>query len=454
MRRESNNVVLAKKTAIQLLSVASSVVGLILKIVAAIFLLVRWIVTGLFRVGIRMLGLPLYRLTKSAMLKMRRVHQWAQEELGTTLPRNIVLYGGLSALLLFATATNIKARELRPEEVGRSSALYALLAANSDFDIIEDTAAVDVPASGSALHAQNRALSEVGVERTVETIGGDAGFAGTSQLAPAGDAFIKPELTGTDVTPQPRGSIITYAVQEGDTISQIAEQFNVSTNTILWENKIGPRDFIKPGQELVILPVSGVTHTVARGDTLNAIATRYRAKPEDVLEINKLSDASELAVGAKIVIPDGIPPPPPAPAVPARTGLANLSDIFKPAPATPGRFNWPTTARRITQYFRGWRHTGIDVGNKTGQPIYAADDGVVVTSGWNNGGYGYYIIIDHGNGIQTLYAHNSKNQVSVGDRVSKGDVIAAIGSTGRSTGPHVHFEVRASGNRVNPLDYL
>lgn len=454
MRRGNDNVVLAKKTAIQLLSIAASTIGLVLKIIGGVFFLLHWIGSRLFKISVHVLGLPLYRLGKSAELKLRRIHRWAQSELGSAFTRNAILYGGLSLLLLFATATNIKARELRPEEVGRASTLYALLAADSDFDIIEDAVTSVDPAAASAPTVQNRALAEVGVLPPLETIGQDTGFGDLPQLTQSGDAFIKPELTGTDTTPAPRDSIITYVVQEGDTISHIAELFSVNTNTILWENKIGPRDFIKPGQELVILPVTGVTHTIARGDTLNAIAARYRAKSEDILEINKLADASELAVGAKIVIPDGIPPPAPTPAAPARSGLANLTDIFKSAPATPGRFNWPTTARRITQYFRGWRHTGIDIGNKTGQPIYAADDGVVITSGWNNGGYGNYIIIDHGNGVHTLYAHNSKNGVSVGDRVSKGDVIGAIGSTGRSTGPHVHFEVRTNGSRVNPLDYL
>ncbi|MDP3995166.1 MAG: M23 family metallopeptidase, partial [bacterium] len=293
-----------------------------------------------------------------------------------------------------------------------------------------------------------------GVQSSVAPSGELADAPGVAFLSGTGDALIKPDLPGTDITPKPRDTIITYAVREGDTISEVAEQFNVSTNTILWANNIGPRDFIKPGQELVILPVTGVTHTISRGDTLNAIAARYRAKPEDILEVNNLASASELVIGAKVVVPDGLPPAPARPAVQPASGLADLGSIFKPAPAAAGTFNWPTTSRGITQYFRGWRHTGIDIGNKTGQPIYAADGGVVTTSGWNSGGYGYYVIIDHGNGIQTLYAHASKLNVARGDRVDKGDVIAAVGSTGRSTGPHVHFEVRVSGNRANPLDYL
>jgi murein DD-endopeptidase MepM/ murein hydrolase activator NlpD len=243
-------------------------------------------------------------------------------------------------------------------------------------------------------------------------------------------------------------------VQEGDTISEVAENFNLSTNTILWENNIGVRQFIKPGQELVILPVTGVTHTIKRGDTLNAIASRYRAKADDILEINKLADASELKVGAKVVVPDGFPPAPVVPAYSRSTSLADIRSIFKPAKPLAGKFNWPTTKKRITQYFRGWRHSGLDIGAGRGQPIYASDDGIVITSGWNARGYGNYVIIDHGNGIHTLYAHNNDNYVKKGARVKKGDIIAAVGSTGRSTGSHVHYEVRINGNRVNPLDYL
>ena len=136
------------------------------------------------------------------------------------------------------------------------------------------------------------------------------------------------------------------------------------------------------------------------------------------------------------------------------SGLADIRNIFKPAQPIAGKLNWPTTSKRITQYFLGWRHSGLDIGVKVGQPVYAANDGVVITSGWNSGGYGYYVIIDHGNGFHTLYAHNSKNYVTKGERVKKGDVISASGSTGRSTGPHLHFEVRVNGNKVNPLDYL
>lgn len=454
MRAPKQTVLLAKKNAVLLLTLVSSIVVLLLKICGGLLWAAKFGGNVLMRIGVRLLGLPAYRGFKSLEAKFEKTITYSRDQFGENFSRNTVLYGGLILLSMFVATSNLKARELRPEEVGRNSGIYKLLVAQGDYELYVEESMTDMNAAGRDALAPERALAQIGVQSSVAPTGELADAPSTALLSGTGDALIKPDLPGTDITPKPRDTIITYAVRDGDTISEVAEQFNVSTNTILWANNIGPRDFIKPGQELVILPVTGVTHTITRGDTLNAIATRYRAKPEDILEINKLANASELVIGAKVVIPDGLPPAPARPVAVPASGLADLGSIFKPAPAAAGTFNWPTTSRNITQYFRGWRHTGIDIGNKTGQPIYAADGGVVTTSGWNSGGYGYHVIIDHGNGIQTLYAHASKLNVERGDRVDKGDVIAAVGSTGRSTGPHVHFEIRVSGNRANPLDYL
>jgi len=450
--QQNKNILLAKKTGIQLITLVGGIFSLVFKIIALILIALKWIIERLYHIAIKIIALPVYKGSTSVKLKSKRQYQFVQRQFGANFGRNTILYGSIAVLMLFGTASNIKAREIRPEEVGRSSSLYILLAEHSDNDFVEEEAigdftTIDIPQT-------NKSLAQVGVQSTVKPVGEIAESENFGALTRSGGALIKPELTATDITPQPRDGIITYVVQDGDTISEIAETFQISTNTLLWENEIGPRDFIKPGQELVILPVSGVTHTIKRGETLNAIAARYKAKAEDILEVNRLADASEIQIGQKLVVPDGIPPPPPRPVSAPSSGLANIRDIFKPAQPVSGSFNWPTSGKRITQYFRGWRHTGIDIGVALRSPVYAADDGVVITSGWNTGGYGYYVIIDHGNGIHTLYAHNTKNTVSKGDRVHKGDVIASSGSTGRSTGPHVHFEVRVNGNKVNPLDYF
>ncbi len=451
---QSRNKALAQKTALQLLAIFGNLLLLLIKLVAGIFILLAALLRLLGRLGLRALGLPLYSLFKKIAAKLAGFKAYLQNQLGENFGRNMVVYGGLSILTLFATASNLKAREERPEDIGRSSSLYTLLIQDSDAEVYEDkNTSTEISPQNSKNDSQD--LLSVGVQSHSATLGSANEDADAPLLSGSGDALFSPDLTGTEITPVRRDKIITYTVQDGDTISEIAEQFDISTNTLLWENNLGPRDFIKPGQNLSILPVTGVTHTVKKGDSLNSIATRYRAKAEDVLEINKLADASAIAVGQKIIVPDGIPVPSQAVSAPRPAApRASLGSIFKNAPVASGQFNWPSTSKRISQYFRGWRHTGIDIPAPTGQPIYASEAGVVITATWNRGGYGYYVIIDHGDGIQTLYGHNSKNLVERGDRVVKGQVIANIGSTGRSTGPHVHYEVRVNGNRGNPLDYL
>ncbi|HLD82021.1 MAG TPA: M23 family metallopeptidase, partial [Patescibacteria group bacterium] len=170
-------------------------------------------------------------------------------------------------------------------------------------------------------------------------------------------------------------------------------------------------------------------------------------------EFNRLASADAVAIGQNIFIPDGQKIQP----APAPTPWQSVKRIFTPD-TTPsvsvGTYIWPTSCRTITQYF-GWRHTGVDVACGFGQPVYAARDGVIVKAayGWN-GGYGNVVIIDHGDGIHTLYAHNTEFYSKVGDFVAQGTVIAGMGSTGRSTGPHTHFEVHVNGSRVNPLSYI
>ncbi len=452
--KKTRNIILAKKNAIILLTLMGSILLIALKIINIFAWILKFFAVIIIRTLIKMPILPFYAKAKTLLLKFEKLKNYAKEELGENLQRNTLIYGFLVFISFFVAANNIKARELRPEEVGKNSGLYKLLADQGDLEILIQEEGYTQQTQKTETQLENTSLSSLGVESKTGPTGEATAEDDDILVASGGDAILKPSIPSTDITPQDRDSIITYVVQDGDTISQIADKFDVSTNTILWENKIGPRDFIKPGQELVILPVTGATHTIKSGDTLNSIASRYKAKQEDILMVNKLTDASELKIGAKIIIPDGIPPASFISTPKPSSGFADIGSIFKPAPAMAGKLNWPTTAKKVTQYYRGWLHSGIDIGAKTGQPIYAAEDGVVITSGWNAGGYGYYIIIDHGNGFHTLYAHASKLYVKSGEKVQKGDVIATIGSTGRSTGPHIHFEVRVNGNRVNPLDYL
>lgn len=262
---------------------------------------------------------------------------------------------------------------------------------------------------------------------------------GTSLLSEAG-----PSGTIADIEERPATSdqISVYVVREGDTLSQIAELFNVSVNTIRWANDIDIKESIQPGETLVILPVSGVRHTVKSGDTLKSIVAKYEGHIEEVLQYNGLSEDATLAVGDVIVVPNGeIPTPSGSSAARTITQRSSGSSVA----VSSGYFIRPVDGIK-TQGVHGYN--GIDTGAPAGTPIVAAAAGEVIVSrgsGWN-GGYGLYIVIRHNNGTQTLYAHNSRNIVYPGDRVVQGQVIGYVGSTGRSTGNHLHFEVRGARN--------
>lgn len=242
--------------------------------------------------------------------------------------------------------------------------------------------------------------------------------------------------------------IFLYAVREGDTLSSIAKSFGVSVNTILWANELRNSRSIKAGDKLVILPVSGVQHEVKKGETIASIAKKYKGDQEDILAFNGLFSGEPLEVGSEIIIPDGeiqiqITTPSRTPSY-----LSRLPEIFGyyMRPVLGGRNSRAT--KRNPQGLHG--NNGMDLALACGSPIVASAPGTVIvsrSSGWN-GGYGKYVVIAHPNGTQTLYGHNSKILVSAGQSVAQGQHIAAVGSTGRSTGCHIHFEVRGAKNPI------
>lgn len=260
-----------------------------------------------------------------------------------------------------------------------------------------------------------------------------------------------PETT-TLVSDKPRDKILEYTIQEGDTVASISDKFGISQDTILWQNEITVKTKLKPGQTLQILPVTGVSHKVQKGETIYSIAKKYSAEPQAIVDFpfnTFVNDETfSLAVGQDLVVPDGVPPreaPPP-------TTFARLTPDAGTVTAS-GDFVWPT-AGRISQGF-SWYHKGIDIANKEGPEILAADSGTVIVAGWpDNTGYGNRIIIDHGNGYETLYGHLSQFYVTGGQTVQRGNAIGRMGSTGRSTGTHLHFEIRQNGVALNPLQFL
>ncbi len=270
-----------------------------------------------------------------------------------------------------------------------------------------------------------------------------------------GGSIVRQDSAVTQKTERQRTENVGYVIQPGDSISTIAEEFGVSVTTILWENDLSVYSVIKPGQSLTIPPVSGISHKVAKGESLGTIAKKYDISEGSILEFNKLADNGAIQIGQKLFIPGGKKISLPALKPQKYTGLSVLKDIVAAPGAKPvpgNKMNWPTAATIITQYY-SWRHYAVDIAGPVGTAIYAADAGTVEVAGWGTG-YGNQIVINHGGGKKTRYGHLSKFHVSVGDKVGKGETIGLMGSTGWSTGPHIHFEVIINGTKYNPLDYI
>lgn len=243
------------------------------------------------------------------------------------------------------------------------------------------------------------------------------------------------------LTDSEAGQIFTYTVRSGDSISSIAKMFDVTQSTIRWANNLSPGQGPKSGDELVILPVSGVSYVVKKGDTVAKIAKQYRASVDDIMQFNGLAPDENPVVGSTVIIPNGelVESAP-------ITGSSSKSKSFSNLPVYDGYYLRPISGGRKTQGIHGFN--GVDLANSCGTPIVASATGMVIiarATGWN-GGYGEYVVIAHNNGTQTLYGHVSKVEVASGESVAQGQEIGTIGTTGNSTGCHVHFEIRGARN--------
>ena len=241
------------------------------------------------------------------------------------------------------------------------------------------------------------------------------------------------------------GRISVYEVRPGDSLSQIAEMFDVSVNTIRWANDFSGD--IKPGQSLIILPISGVKHIVKNGGTIKDIADIYGADAREIALFNGLAEDVKLKAGDEIIVPHAeIKHEDSEDKSKSKAKTYAKAGTSKTSVSTSGYFSNPAPGAILTQGVHGYN--GVDLGASVGTPIYAAAAGSVITSkegGWN-GGYGSMIIISHSNGTQTLYGHLSENVAATGQKVAKGELIGYMGSTGKSTGSHLHFEVRGAKN--------
>lgn len=420
------------------------------------------------RLYLRTIGFYLYRIIDRIKKKFHKFSFTKQQGALDFFGRRGVLQTILFIVALFIMFPHSRLYTRAYGEIaGRHTILYSLVGPGDQAyelgEIVGNSDFISAPSSDSwrqvAVYSGENTYSDS--QRSIDF---------TSVVA-GGNALTKPIIMpGVDIglidpdrapIRDTRIEVIVYEVEPGDVIGSIAEKFGLKPETILSANNLTSRSYIRPGQKLLILPIDGVVHTVARGDTLSKIARTYTANADTISEYNELEE-SAIKIGEQIIIPGGVKPvPKPIVAVntPAIIGKPDAIDtITAPppsvdAPAGVG-YIWPTGATIITQYF-GLRHTGVDIAGKQGLPIYATKAGTVITSqcGWN-GGYGCYIKIDHGGGVVSWYGHASQMFVEVGDTVSQGQTIALVGNTGRSTGPHLHFEIRVNNKYQNPLSYV
>jgi len=280
----------------------------------------------------------------------------------------------------------------------------------------------------------------------------------------------------TTIPNRPRTDVKKYKVEKGDTIFGIAEKFGLKPETIVWGNQLTLGDNphnLRPDQELNILPVDGTYYQWQAGDGLNGVSKFFGVKPEDIitypgnhLNPDEIGDYAHpnIKPGTWLIVPGGrrefVTWSAPAiprdnPGVASVLGPGACGSVVDGAVGA-GLFIWPSNHHFLSgfDYSPSINHFGIDIDGETGDAVYAADNGVVVYAGWNNWGYGYVVVINHGNGWQTLYAHLSAYNVGCGQSVFQGSVIGGIGSTGNSSGSHLHYEMMYNGTKVNPWDYL
>ncbi|MBN2087395.1 M23 family metallopeptidase [Candidatus Peregrinibacteria bacterium] len=273
------------------------------------------------------------------------------------------------------------------------------------------------------------------------------------------DGFLlKPALNTTVGDRSTASDIFAYDVEYGDTLSSIAQRFGIKKETLIMENNLWNANSVRTGLTINILPVDGVSHLVKKGDTVSSIAKKYKVEEDLIIKQNQLEDSDELLVGTALIIPGGKKEMPAAPVYTGGSSAPSSAAGYNYSGPSTGRLIWPTLSKaKLTQGFHSG-HYAVDIATRDKGPIFAAASGKVIKAayGWN-GGYGNEVIIDHGNGMQTLYAHNEKLYVTVGQYVEQGQTIAWMGNTGRVygvTGIHLHFEVRINGVKYNPMNFF
>lgn len=420
---------------------------------------------AVWRVSVRFVGVPLFRVFFLVKRFVSKLLLPAKSRVLFVFSNRYAFHVAAVVIVASAGTSNLHARTVRADTYGSNSMLYAMLIGDENETVsvvsASDSTATeeDVSSGGSDVTYRDGVLDpfasdvDVALEDYVTTaVGGDSVTALTMREGAESVAA--------------RDVVETYTVEDGDTLGGISDKFGLSLSTLLWANDLSIRSTIRPGQTMTIPPLDGVIYTVKKGDTINSIAKTYSAETERIIAFNKLSDADDLRVGESLILPDGEPP------APVVRKIAPLSKLFDSAPSSSssssakstgtvvpsGTWVFPTDDHRVTLCYGckepwGAPHMGVDLDGTYSTHSYAASDGVVIYSGPRRG-YGNTVEIDHGGGIVTRYGHHSKLLVKAGDVVKAGDTIAVTGSTGWSTGTHLHFEVIKNGKFQNPFNYI
>ncbi len=448
---------------------------------------VRRIFAPVGRIILRALILPVYGFIVFTKIRIQRLAVPTRGFFLFLITNRYLLHATIGGLTLAIVGLNLQTRNVHAQDIGERSILFAL-ASDDRFDVLEEPVHLSAASdshylgSGTIVPIPNIDFDYHATENDTSV---SAIIPGTIVAEP-----YEPVESEVPIKKPKQPGIQTYIVKDNDTLSSIAHRFGVNIGTIVWNNKLNDRAYLQPGDVLRIPPTSGMIITVKLGDTLAKLAKKYHVNAQEIAASNVIADHS-LAIGTFLVIP-GLEP---SDLEQTRTQILAQAPVVKPKPiakptlvailtepgasadeeqhsdetpvATPvtpppsidtsdlpsNRLLWPTSGHSVTQYY-GWQHTGLDIDGDYSSPIYAAADGVVETAGWNSGGYGLMILIDHENGIKTRYGHSSKLFVKAGDVVKRGQVISMVGTTGRSTGTHLHFEVYKNGKRTNPLTWI
>ncbi len=356
-----------------------------------------------------------------------------------------------SSILVFSLLLGMSLLPLRVAQAGFLSSLFpdqAYADADTSANIITP------PQTGDNSQSMNNALQVSDSSQVSNSKNNDSSSAatviddsGTAIVAPTGPMGVS---DGKDTSDSSNNDTSVYVVRDGDSLSQIAAMFGVSVDTILWANDMKKGDTLTPGDVLLILPVSGLEHTVTKGQTLQIIAKLYKVDVNDIIQNNDITLDTPLAAGETLIIPNAEKSPESSTPISDKdlAGAIAKDKLYyeqHPVQNFAGYYIDPVPGYRFSQGIHD--NNAVDLAIAKGTPIHAAASGRVIFARYGyNGGFGNVVIIDHANGTQTLYAHQSKLATKAGDEVYQGQVIGYVGSTGHSTGPHLHFEVHGAMN--------